>query len=284
LDVPMIADVFVPAALGMIMFALGLGLTTADFARVAAYPRAVVIGLATQMVLLTAVAYVVARAFALPPALATGLMVLAASPGGAAACLYSHLARGDVALNLTLTALNSVLALVWLPVIVNWSLVTFFGAGQAVPPPTREVLQVVGIVALPVLAGMGVRRLAPEFCRRAEQPTRWLAIAGLVALVASVFVKVGGAFFGFVAQAGPAVAVFNLVSLALGYAVPRFAGVPRSQAKAIALEIGLHNAALAIFVGLSVLHDSAFAIVPVVYGVLMFATGGLFAAWLARKD
>jgi BASS family bile acid:Na+ symporter len=280
----MIADVFVPAALGMIMFALGLGLSTADFARVAAFPRAVVIGLATQMVLLTAVAYVVARAFALPPALATGLMLLAASPGGAAACIYSHLARGDVALNLTLTALNSALSLVWLPVIVNWSMLTFFGSARPVPPPTQEVLQVVAVVALPVLAGMTARRLAPEFCRRAEQPTRWLAVAGLIVLVTCVFLQVADGFLGYVALAGPAVATFNVVSLALGYAVPRLAGLPRSQAKAIALEIGLHNAALAIFVGLSVLRDSAFAIVPVVYGVLMFATGGVFAAWLARKD
>ena len=284
MDAATIVDLLVPAALGLIMFALGLGLSTADFARVATYPRAVAIGLATQMILLTAIAYVVARVFALPPVLATGLMLVAASPGGAAACLYSHLARGDVALNLTLAGLNSVLALVWLPFIVAWSMQTFFGAARPMPAPTHEVLRVIAIVGLPVLAGMVVRRLAPEWCRRAEQPTRWLAVAGLVVLVASVYAEISDAFLGYVVQAGPAAIAFNVVSLGLGYTVPRLAGLPRFQAKAIALEIGLHNAALAIYFGLSVLGDSAFAIVPVVYGVVMFATGAVFAAWLARKD
>ena len=283
MEASLLVDVLVPAALGVIMLALGLGLSFEDFTRVAKVPRAVVIGLGTQMILLTAVAYAVARAFDLSPPLATGLMILAASPGGAAACLFSRLARGDVALNLTLTALNSVLALVWLPLVVNWSLVRFYGAGQHVPPPTQEILRVGMMIVLPVAVGMSLRRIAPEFCRRAEAPTRYLAVLGLAALVATVFIKVGDSFLLFLRQAGPAVVAFNVMSLLLGYAVPRLAGLSRFQSKAIALEIGLHNGALAVFIALSVLRDSEIAVAPVVYGVLMFATGGLFAAWLARR-
>lgn len=279
----MITGVFVPLALGMIMFALGLGLTTADFARVVTYPKAVLVGLGTQMLLLTALAYVVARAFHLSPPLAIGLMIIAASPGGAAACLYSHLARGDVALNITLTALNSLLALVWLPVVVTWSIAHFYGAERLVTPPFHEVMQVGSIIVLPVLAGMTVRRFAPEFCRRAEAPTRIVAVLGLVALVATVFVRVGAStFMDYVVQAGPAVLAFNVASLGLGYAMPRLVGLSRHQSKAIALEIGLHNGALAIFVGLTVLRNNEITVTPVVYGVLMFATGGLFSMWLAR--
>jgi BASS family bile acid:Na+ symporter len=211
-------------------------------------------------------------------------MLIAASPGGAAACLYSHLARGDVALNLTLTALNSVLALAWLPLVVTWSLAHFFGAQRVVPPPTHEIVRVASIIVMPVLAGMTVQRFAPEFCRRAEQPTRWLAVLGLASLIATVFAKVGASFLDYAAQAGPAVLTFNLASLALGYVVPRVAGLSRHQAKAIALEAGLHNGALAIYLALSVLRDGAITVTPVVYGVLMFVTGGLFAAWLARRD
>jgi len=283
MEASLVTGVLVPLALGAIMFALGLGLSIEDFTRVAKMPRAVFVGLGTQMLLLTAVAYVVARLFQLSPHLATGLMIIAASPGGAAACLYSRLARGDVALNLTLTALNSLLALVWLPLVVAWSLAHFFDAGQHVPPPTQEIVKVAALIVLPVAAGMTVRRFAPEFCRRAEQPTRYFAVLGLAALVATVIVEVGDSFLQFVVQAGPAVITFNVVSLALGYAVPRWAGLPRFQSKAIALEIGLHNGALAIFVALSVLRDSEIAIAPVVYGVLMFVTGGLFSAWLARR-
>jgi BASS family bile acid:Na+ symporter len=281
----MITGVFVPLALGMIMFALGLGLSTADFARVVTYPKAVLVGLGTQMLLLTLVAYLVARGFQLSPPLAIGLMIIAASPGGAAACLYSHLARGDVALNITLTALNSVLALVWLPVVVTWSIAHFYGAERLVPPPFHEVVQVGMIIVLPVLAGMTVRRFAPEFCRRAEVPTRIMAVLGLVALVAAVFSRVGTAtFLDYVVQAGPAVLVFNVASLALGYMMPRLVGLSRHQSKAIALEIGLHNGALAIFVGLSVLRNSEITVTPVVYGALMFVTGGLFSMWLARSE
>lgn len=281
----MIIGVLVPLALGMIMFALGLGLTTADFARVVTYPKAVLVGLGTQMLLLTAVAYVVARAFQLSPPLATGLMIVAASPGGAAACLYSHLARGDVALNITLTALNSVLALAWLPIVVTWSIAHFYGAERLIPPPLHEVVRVGLIIVLPVLAGMTVRRLAPEFCRRAEVPTRIMAVLVLVGLVATVFARVGAAtFMDYVVQAGPAVLAFNVASLGLGYMMPRLAGLSRHQAKAIALEIGLHNAALAIFVALTVLRDNEITVTPVVYGVLMFATGGLFSLWLARSE
>jgi BASS family bile acid:Na+ symporter len=284
MEASLITDVLVPLALGTIMFALGLGLSIEDFTRVASMPRAVFVGLGTQMLLLTAVAYAVARLFQLPPHLATGLMLIAASPGGAAACLYSRLARGDVALNLTLTALNSLLALVWLPLVVTWSLAHFFGAGQHVPPPTHEVVRVAAMIVLPVAAGMTVHRFAPEFCRRAEQPTRYFAVLGLAVLVATVFVEVGDSFLRFVVQAGPAVITFNVASLALGYSVPRLAGLPRFQSKAIALEIGLHNGALAVFVALSVLRDSEIAVAPVVYGVLMLVTGGVFSAWLARRD
>jgi len=285
LESSLIIDVFVPLALGMIMFALGLGLSTADFARVVTYPKAVLVGLGTQMLLLTAVAYVVARAFQLSPPLATGLMIIAASPGGAAACLYSHLARGDVALNITLTALNSVLALAWLPVVVTWSIAHFYGAQHVVPPPFHEVVRVGMIIVLPVLAGMTVRRLAPEFCRRAEVPTRIMAVLVLVGLVATVFARVGAVtFMDYVVQAGPAVLAFNVASLGLGYMMPRLVGLSRYQSKAIALEIGLHNAALAIFVALTVLQNNEMTVTPVVYGVLMFATGGLFSLWLAHSE
>jgi BASS family bile acid:Na+ symporter len=265
------------------MFGLGLGLTVADFTRVARLPRAVLVGLLTQTVLLTLVAYVVSRAFELSPRLATGLMLLAASPGGAAACLYSHLARGDVALNLTLTGINSALSLVWLPMVVTWSLTRFLGAENVVPPPTHHMMQIASIVVVPVTAGMFVRRLAPAFCDRAERPTRILAILVLAALITTWFWHSGTSFLRYYAITGAATVTFNLLSLAIGYAAPRLARLPRPQAIAISLEVGMHNAGLAIFVALSVMRDDAIAMPAVVYGVIMFITGGLFAAWLSRR-
>jgi hypothetical protein len=130
--------VFLPTALGIIMLGLGLTLTLADFKRVVVYPRAVIVGLVCQMLVLPFACYGIARAFALPPELAVGLMLLAASPGGATANLFSHLAKGDVALNITLTAVNSVLSLFTLPLIVNVSLERFLGVGKAHAAAARQ--------------------------------------------------------------------------------------------------------------------------------------------------
>ena len=131
----LLTNLLLPLALGVIMLGLGMGLALDDFRRVARYPKAVLLGLGLQTLLLPWVAFGLALGFGLRPELAVGLMLLAASPGGATANIYSHLARGDVALNITLTAINSLLCLLTLPVILNLSLEYFMGAGQYVPPP-----------------------------------------------------------------------------------------------------------------------------------------------------
>ena len=151
-----LARVLLPVALGIIMLGLGLTLTLDDFKRVARVPKAVIVGLACQMLLLPAACLGIAHLFQLAPELAVGLMLLAASPGGATANLFSHLARGDVALNITLTAVNSLLSLVTLPFIVNFSLEHFIGAGKAIPLQFDKVIQVFAIVLVPVTIGMEI--------------------------------------------------------------------------------------------------------------------------------
>jgi BASS family bile acid:Na+ symporter len=150
----LVTNLLLPLALGVVMLGLGLSLTTDDFKRIARYPKAVLIGLATQTIVLVAIAYALTQWFDLSPELSVGLMLLAASPGGATANIYSHLAKGDVALNITLTAINSALALITLPLIVNFSLAHFMGQEQYVPPPTRKIVEVAVIIVLPVLIGM----------------------------------------------------------------------------------------------------------------------------------
>jgi BASS family bile acid:Na+ symporter len=178
----LLTNVLLPLALGIIMLGLGLGLTGEDFRRVARYPRAVLIGLGLQTLLLPWVAFGLALGFGLSPELAVGLMLLAASPGGATANIYSHLARGDVALNITLTAINSVLCLLTLPLILNLSLEHFLGAGQYVPLPTKKVIEVAIIIVLPVLLGMLVRARRRAFAARAEEALP-PALGGVLALL-----------------------------------------------------------------------------------------------------
>src|SRR5690606_6032853 len=161
-----------PVALGIIMLGLGLSLTLADFARVLKQPKAVVVALLCQLLLLPAVCFGLVLLFQLPPVLAVGMMMLAASPGGTTANLYSHLFRGDVALNISLTAVNSVIAVIALPVIPNSAIGYFRPFDDPLGLQWSKTVEVFAIVLLPVAAGMLIRRLWPGFARGMDRPVR----------------------------------------------------------------------------------------------------------------
>jgi len=277
--------VLMPMALAVIMLGLGLALTLADFKRVIVYPRAILVGLVCQMLLLPVACAFIAHAFGLPPELAVGLMLLAASPGGATANLFSHLARGDVALNITLTAVNSALSLVTLPLIINLSLTHFMDDARAVPMQFAKVVQVVLIVLVPVSVGMFIRSRSAALAQRMDKPIRVLSTAFLVAVIAaSVYTERENAL-GFFRQVGPAALAFNLVSLAVGYFVPLLLRLPRRQAVAIGMEIGIHNGMLAIAIALSptLLANSTMAIPPAIYSLIMYFTAAAFGFYVSRR-
>ena len=279
----LLTNLLLPLALGVIMLGLGMGLSLDDFRRVARYPRAVLTGLILQVLILPAVAFALALAFGLPPELAVGLMLLAASPGGATANIYSHLARGDVALNITLTAINSLLCLLTLPVILNLSLEYFLGSGQYVPPPVRKVIEVAAIIVLPVVIGMVARAQAPRWAARVEKPLRLLSVLVLALLVAAAVAQERDTLVEFFAVVGLACLSFNLISMGVGYAAPIALKLPRRQAIAIAMEIGIHNGTLAIFIALNVLGNARISVPAAVYSLLMFATAVVFALLLNRR-
>ena len=276
--------VLLPLALGVIMLGLGLGLTPEDFRRVARYPKAVLLGLGLQVLVLPWVAFGLALAFALPPELAVGLLLLAASPGGATANIYSHLARGDVALNITLTAINSVLCLLTLPVILELALAHFMGAGQYVPPPVRKVVEVALVIVLPVAIGMAVRGFAPGFAARTQKPIRVLSVLVLALLIVGAVAQSWQVLLGHFAAVGVACLLFNLASMGTGYLGPLGLRLPRPQAIAIAMEIGIHNGTLAIYIALNVLERPAVSVPAAVYSLLMFFTAAAFALWLNRRS
>lgn len=279
----LLTNLLLPLALGVIMLGLGMGLSLDDFRRVTRYPRAVLTGLILQVLILPAVAFALALTFGLPPELAVGLMLLAASPGGATANIYSHLARGDVALNITLTAINSLLCLLTLPLILNLSLEYFLGAGQYVPPPVRKVIEVAVIIVLPVVIGMAVRARAPGFATRVEKPLRLLSVLVLALLVAVAVAQERDTLVEFFAVVGLACLSFNLISMGVGYAAPITLKLPRRQAIAIAMEIGIHNGTLAIFIALNVLGNARISVPAAVYSLLMFVTAAVFAFLLNRR-
>ncbi|MFN3964148.1 MAG: bile acid:sodium symporter family protein [Silanimonas lenta] len=278
-----IFSLFLPLALGIVMIGLGLHLSLADFRRVAQAPKAVLVALGVQTGLLPPVAFGLAWAFGLPPELGIGLVLLAASPGGVTANLFSHLARGDVALNITLTAINSLLALLSLPLWTALALALLLGSDQAVPPPTRKVVEVGVLVILPVAIGMGLRAWRPALASRLDRPVRLASTLVLAGLIVAAVVIERQTLATYAAVVGLAALLFNLASLLAGYAAGRAIRLGVPQATAIAFEIGIHNGTLAIFVALHVLGMAGAAVVPAIYSLLMYLTGGLFAWWVLKR-
>ncbi|MCD2188415.1 bile acid:sodium symporter family protein [Actinomycetospora soli] len=258
-----------PVALAVVMLGLGLSLTPADFRRVAQRPLPVAAALGTQLVVLPAICFGLVLALGLDPVLAAGMMLLAASPGGTTANLFSHLFRGDVALNITLTAVNSVLAVVTLPVVLGLSL-AFFGLDGAVGLQGGKALQVFAVVLVPVVLGMLVRRAAPGFADRADRPVRILSALVLAGVIIGALLSEREALPGVIAEVGLAVVLLGVISLALGYLLPRLLRVGHPQAVASSFEVGIHNSTLAIAVAVGVLGVERLAVPAAVYGVLMF--------------
>ena len=278
--------IFLPLALGVIMLGLGLSLTLQDFRDVLQKPKAVIVALICQTLILPLACLALIYLFELEPALAVGMMLLAASPGGTSANLYSHLAGGDVALNITLTAINSALSIATLPLIVNWSLAHFMTGDQAIPLQFAKVVQVFVIVLGPVLIGMWLRSRFPAFAARMAQPVKILSMLFLFAVVVVALVQEWETAMTWGPVVGLAALAFNLVSLAVGYCVPRAAGIDKRQATAIGMEIGIHNGTLAIAIALSplLLNNAKMAVPAAIYGVIAFITAAIFGYWLKRAQ
>src|SRR5687767_2043040 len=226
-----LTTVLLPLALALVMFGLGLSLTVGDFARVGRQPRAVVIALALQLLVLPAICFGLVLAFDLPPLLAVGLLLLAASPGGTTANLFSHLFRGDVALNITLTAVNSLVAVVTLPVITNVAIAYFDPAdGGSLGLQFGKTLQVFAVVLVPVALGMVVRQRSTAFADRMDKPVRILSAVVLALVILGTIVAERENISGYVRDVGLPALLFCLASLTLGFLVPRALGVVRRQA------------------------------------------------------
>ena len=280
-----ITSVLLPVALGVIMLGLGLSLTLADFKRVIVYPKAVAIGLGCQMLVLPFVCLGIAHAFDLPPALAVGLMLLAASPGGATANLFSHLAKGDVALNITLTAVNSVLSLLTLPLIVNLSLEHFLGDSKTLPLQFSKVISVVAVVLVPVAIGMVIRSRKPAAADRLDKPVRILSALFLLLVIGSAIINERDKLGFYFKEVGGAALAFNLASMAVGFFIPLLFRVERKQSIAIGMEIGIHNGTLAIAIASSpqLLDNGIMAIPPAIYSLIMFFTAAAFGYFVSRR-
>lgn len=279
----LITLVLLPLALAGIMATLGFSLTVADFRRVFTAPRGVAIGIANLVLLAPALAFAIAELLDLGPVFAVGLVLLGASPGGTLANLLTHLARGETALSITMTAVSSVLAVITVPVYLTVAIDHFGATGLDNDPQMLGIVaRVFGITVIPLAIGMEMRRRAPRWVAAHE------ARAKRVAFGAFVLVVVGAVAIEFretvdhLGELAAASITLNVAAMALSFTIARGARLGDRAATAIALELGVHNAALAIAVGSSV--DTALTIPAAVYSSFMFISAGLFARVMHKRN
>lgn len=282
-----LTTIALPLALGVIMLGLGLSLTVKDFTRLLSMPWVIVLILGCQIVLLPVFCFGLVLFFVsyldLSPLLAVGMMMAAASPGGTTASLYSYLFRGNVALNISLTAINSLTAIVTLPLITGLSL-GFFTDGGSIGVQADKMVQVFAVVLVPVAIGMFVRAKLPSFAERMERPVKLGSMFVLVAVIVGAIAAEWANLPQYIVSVGLLVLIFNVVSLLVGYWAPRMVGTERPEAIASCMEIGLHNTTLSLTIAISVLGSTEIAIPSAVYGVLMFFTAAVAGVLITRRE
>ena len=278
-----VTDVILPIALAFIMFALGLGLTFNDFARVVTKPRDFIVGALSQIVLLPVVAFLLVSVWPLTPELAIGVMIIAAAPGGVTSNILTSFARGDVALSISLTAMISLLSVITIPLIVVLSYTLLIdGDGGADVSVAGTALSVFVIVTVPVLLGLVVRRFAAGFATGFEPWARKISTGLFVLVLAGAILAERDNIIEYFAQAGLITLVLNVAMMLLAYFVARIFASGMQQRIAISLECGLQNGTLAIAVA-ALLFDGGLTTVPAAtYSLIMFATALIFVAFLRR--
>jgi len=275
-----LTELFLPFSLAVIMFGMGLSLRIEDFKRILIYPKAVGIGLLNQLILLPMLAFGIAKAFQLPPELAVGLMILAVCPGGATSNLITHLAKGDAALSITLTACSSVITVFTIPFLVNYSIGYFIPGGEAQQlEVVGTVVSVLFITLIPVTLGMITLAKAPALAQKWDQPFRKISTVFFVIIVLAAILKERENLVQYFIEAGPAALALNLSTLAVSFAMAKWTGLPFRQGLTIAIESGIQNGTLGITIAATLLVNSVMSIPSAIYSLLMFGTAALVILW-----
>ena len=272
-----------PLGLVFIMFSLGMGLVKEDFLVVLRAPRGVIVGMANLLIVAPLLAVGVATIFNLPPILAVGLVLLGAAPGGTMANLLTHLARGETALSVTLTGISSALAVVTVPLYLSLSSAWFNLTGV---DNDVEVLPIAGrvlvITLVPLIIGMAIKQRAPDWTLTNYHRFRVISLGLFVVIVAAAVGSEWGRVTEYLGSVLLAVITLNVLAMGISFMTARAARLSDRSSTAIALELGLHNATLAIAVGASL--DPQMTIPAAVYGLFMWVTGGSFAYFMSRRN
>ena len=282
-----LTTVFLPLALFVIMLCMGLGLTLRDFKRVLIEPKAVILGLIAQLIVLPAVGFLLANLFPLSPELAVGVIVLAACPGGPTSNMVTYLVQGNVALSITLTAVSSLITVFTIPLVVNFAMQRFMSEAISLQLPfLTTVIQIAVITLIPVTLGMVLHHYMPSFAAKVERWVKWLSLFFLALIIVGLLVKERANVASFFLQVGGVTFVLNVAAMALGFAIATFAKLDFPSAKSITLEVGIQNGTLAIAIASApiFLDTPSMAIPAAIYSLIMYPTSAVFAGLVRRQQ
>ena len=279
-----VTDVILPLALAFIMFTLGLGLSISNFSNVFKKPKNFLIGLISQLIFLPIVGLILVTIWPLPIEIAIGVMLIAAAPGGVTSNILTFFAKGDVALSVSLTAVMSLLSAISVPVVLAISLGII--GGSSLPESislTGIALSMFLIVTLPVLLGMGVRSFLNSFTLKIEKSARFISTFLFVLVLLGAVMAERENVFNYFAQTGLVVLTLNVLMMIIAFYWSGIFGTGISQKKAIAIECGLQNGTLAIFVGTSVFGGGLFIIPAATYSLIMYLTSLIFIYFIKNR-
>ncbi|WP_081990515.1 bile acid:sodium symporter family protein [Sporocytophaga myxococcoides] len=283
-----VSTVFLPLALAIIMLGLGLSLTPADFKRILANPKAMVVGSFTQLILLPLLGFGIA-AFMLKesPELAIGLIILAMCPGGPTSNLLTHIGNGDTALCISLTAISSIVKIFTIPLMVNIAIEIYLGEGQSIQlDVASSIIKIFTVTIIPASIGMIIRAKNEAFADKTQKPVKILSSIFLVLIILAAILKERNQVIGFFSIAGPAAFMLNISGMTLGYLIPQLLNLSSQQRITISIETSIQNGTLAIAIASSpiMLNNSTMAIPAAVYSIIMFITAGIFIAVIKRRS
>lgn len=280
-----LTQVALPIAIILIMTGVGLSLVPADFQRVLKQPKAFFLGALCQLMILPLIAIAVIAATGLTGELAIGLFILSLCPGGATSNLYSYLAKADVGLSVSLTAVIGFITPFTIPLLAVWAINFYGGEGEQFALPIISTwIKLMVVTVIPVLIGMGVRAKWPNFAKRSETYVSWFSMAVLAFVIISICINLGEKLIDFTIATGPAVIILNLSTMTLGYFAGRFLLHKEAQSRAITLEVGMQNGTLALLVTSGLLESGAMSIAPSIYSLFMFASASLFTYVVLKRD
>ncbi|VAW11563.1 Sodium/bile acid symporter family [hydrothermal vent metagenome] len=280
----LLSKVFLPLSLAIIMLGMGMTLIPADFTRIAKYPKAILIGLTNQLIILPLIGFSLAIAFNLEPIMAVGIMILAACPGGPTSNLITQVCKGNIALSVTLTAIASFVSILTIPFILSYAL-DYFSTGTGVTiklPILDTVLQIMVITVIPISIGMAIRRFKPVFAHKMEKPMRTAStvifILVFIAIIAANYSLIGNAM----KRVGLVTLLLNIATMGLGYLTARIFKLNLKSTISITIESGIQNGTLAFVIATTIMNNMEMAIPTAAYSIWMFITGG-FLMWFLGK-